>query len=112
MVATRLRAWFDDADVSGSGALSIGEFFRWSLRNVAERHGAEGMKALFGAYDADGSGVITMREFQRACESTGFGLAAPSIFRTLDVRVRAPRPRRHNAHARANRRDGVVCGRT
>lgn len=80
----QIREWFDDADTDKSGTVSIGEYFTWTLRNAAENHGWDVMSHVFAKYDTDRSGQLTMREFQRACDDTGFGSVAPFIFRTLD----------------------------
>ena len=37
--SAQLRAWFDAADLDGSGELSMSEYFVWTLRNATETHG-------------------------------------------------------------------------
>lgn len=80
----QLRSWFDEADVDNSGSLSVGEYFKWTLRNAVETHGYDVLRTIFQRYDRDGSGSVTLREFQTACDDIGFGFAAMSIFRMLD----------------------------
>ena len=82
--AEQVRAWFDAADRDGSGEISIGEYFLWTLHNTAELHGPDVLALIFGKYDPDNSGQIELDEFQSACDDLGFGLVAQQVFRMLD----------------------------
>ena len=75
---------FTAADVDASGELSISEYFLWSLQNAVELHGKDALKEIFARYDPDHTGQLDMREFQRACDDTGFGAVAAKVFRALD----------------------------
>ena len=78
-----IRGWFDAADTDGDGAVSINEFFVWTLQKEA-LNGMDGLRSLFECYDKDGTGCIDMHEFQRICDDLGFGGAAHQIFMDLD----------------------------
>ena len=78
-----IRGWFDAADTDGDGAVSINEFFVWTLQKEA-LNGMDGLRSLFECYDKDGTGCIDMHEFQRICDDLGFGGAAHEIFMDLD----------------------------
>ena len=79
-----IRGWFDAADADNSGKLSISEYFLWTLHNAHEIYGEDAIHQVFAKFDPDQSGHLDMREFQHACDETGFGLVAHNIFRTLD----------------------------
>ena len=53
---------------SGNGALSVHEFFLWSLGNAAAKHGSTSLKTIFEKYDKDGTGTLDASEFEKACE--------------------------------------------
>ena len=74
-----IRGWFDAADTDGDGAVSINEFFVWTLQKEA-LNGMDGLRSLFECYDKDGTGCIDMHEFRRICDDLGFGGAAHEIF--------------------------------
>jgi len=82
--ADEIRRWFDKADLDGDGTVSIDEFFLWSLGNAALHNGASSISAAFAKYDADKTGCLDAREFERACKDMGFGVVAHSIFASLD----------------------------
>ena len=45
-----IRGWFDAADTDGDGAVSINEFFVWTLQKEA-LNGMDGLRSLFECYD-------------------------------------------------------------
>ena len=61
------------------------EFFKWSLRNAANKHGGATLKAVFEKYDRDGSGYVDATEFTAACQEMGYGGVAHQIFKSIDV---------------------------
>ena len=81
----QLRSWFDDADVDKSGALSIGEYFGWTLRNAALKHGDHTIRAVFQKYDKDNSGRLTLAEYVAGRRS--IGLHFPRARGALGCRV-------------------------
>ena len=95
-----IRGWFDAADTDGDGAVSINEFFVWTLQKEA-LNGMDGLRSLFECYDKDGTGCIDMHEFQRICDDLGFGGAAHEIFMDLDEDTNWP--------GKAWRRSGGHC---
>ena len=80
-----VRAWFNAADLDGSGTLSMEEYFKWSLGSAAQKHGSRALEAAFQKYDKDGTGRLDAIEFTLAAEEFGFGAVANDIFRKLDT---------------------------
>jgi len=78
-----IRQWFTSADVDSNGSVSINEFFMFTLQKES-LNGVEGLRALFQAYDKDGTGYIDMSEFQLIADDLGFGAASHEIFMELD----------------------------
>ena len=79
----QLKKLFDAVDADESGAITLDEFFIWSLSFIQEQTGA-GMAAFFARYDSSGEGVLDAREFARAAEDLGFGAVGHDIFVELD----------------------------
>lgn len=83
-----IRRWFDQVDSDGDGAISLSEFFFWSLSKVVARstagQGANVVHAVFQKHDKDGTGFLDSAEFHEACSDLGFGARAHEIFSELD----------------------------
>ena len=78
-----LRALFDSIDIDHSGAISMDEYFLWTL-DVATKHGC-GLEAIFRRYDTSGEGVLDVSEFSNAVEDMGFDTGfAFDLFMSLD----------------------------
>ena len=93
--------WFNEADTDCSGTLSPDEFFKWSLNNASQQHGADALAVAFNKYDRDGTGQLDAVEFGSACVELGFGVVANAIFKSLDHgahRRHVTRPARHATH--------------
>ena len=41
----QIRSWFAAADRSGKGAIDIHDYWRWSLGNLAQKHGTSALRA-------------------------------------------------------------------
>ena len=67
-----------------SGALSVNEFFAWSLSQAAEKYGAVALEAAFSKYDTTHDGHLDGLEFENVCRDMGFSAVSHSIFETLD----------------------------
>ena len=74
-----IRSWFDIIDADSSGAVTMDEFFRWSLSATSLSSGS-GILHTFERYDEDRSGVLTEREFCKAAEEMGYGKNASELF--------------------------------
>ena len=83
--ASEIRSWFDAADVSNDGRLSLHEFFMFSLSVSAQEYGAATMEKIFRRHDRDRSGLLDALEFSRAMDEMGFGVAAHELFAALDA---------------------------
>ena len=93
--------WFNEADTDCSGTLSPDEFFKWSLNNASQQHGADALAVAFNKYDRDGTGQLDAVEFGSACVELGFGVVANAIFKSLDHGA-------HRRHASLARRDMLL----
>lgn len=82
--SAQIHEWFDAADLNTDGVLSINEFFRWSLMNASQKHGAAALEHAFTRYDKDGTGMLDALEFERVCKDMGYGAVAQGIFSGLD----------------------------
>jgi Ca2+-binding EF-hand superfamily protein len=78
-----IRQWYDDADESGDGKLTVNEFFEWSLHK-SKVGGAAVLEQVFRKYDADGGSSLNADEFKRMATDLGFGHAAAEVFAVLD----------------------------
>ena len=79
-----LRHWFDELDVTKSGLVSMGAFFKWSMSPESIVAGS-GAKRFFMRFNVDGSGCLDVHHFSRAVESLGPGsVNAQEIFQELD----------------------------
>ena len=80
-----IREWFNAADTDGNATLSINEFFVWTLRHAASKHGAPSLQTLCERFDLQRNGSLDLLEFETLCKSVGFGAHAATIFDDLDV---------------------------
>ena len=81
-----LRHWFDELDVTKSGLVSMGAFFKWSMSPESIVAGS-GAKRFFMRFNVDGSGCLDVHQFSRAVESLGIepgSVNAQEIFQELD----------------------------
>lgn len=79
-----LQEWFATIDTDDSGAISLNEWFEWSMAAASNISGA-GVIDIFQSFDHDRSGRLDRAEFRRACESVGFGEHADHLFRELPL---------------------------
>jgi Ca2+-binding EF-hand superfamily protein len=80
-----LREWFSSIDTGGDegdGSVSIDEFFRFTLLDVARKVG--GLQIIFQPYDRDGSGRLSIDEFAAAMDDLGFDAASEAIIGEAD----------------------------
>ena len=66
-----LRARFDELDLNHNGKIEIHEYLMFSLRDALSRSVTRVLDLLI-AWDADGSGDISKREFRKAIKALGF----------------------------------------
>ena len=74
-----LRSMFEVVDTDGSGAVTMDEFFIWTLSCMKTTKGT-GLEEVFQRYDADHIGTLNVSEFARAAEDIGYGDIANDIF--------------------------------
>jgi len=67
-----LRLRFDFIDTDKSGTIDVDEYKRFALREALAA-ASENIVTLFSAWDEDGSGAISRREFRRAVRAFGPG---------------------------------------
>ena len=65
-------------------ALSINEFFVWSLSHASRQFGSSALETAFKSYDTDKRGYLTSATFGMAARDMGFGAVAHDIFKALD----------------------------
>jgi len=80
----QIRSWFNTVDADQSGAISINEFFMWTMANSAAMHGATALKSAFEHYDKDNKGTLDAEEFEALAQDLGFQSVAYDIFKALD----------------------------
>ena len=76
---TELHKLFTHVDADGNGAISIDEFFIWTLNFMKSTKGS-GIEEVFRRYDANKHGILNALQFARAAEDIGFGEVANTGF--------------------------------
>ena len=66
-----LKERFDSIDADCSGAIDVGEFITFALRDAFVRS-APNLKEIFAEWDADGNGIIDRDEFKAVVRHFGF----------------------------------------
>ena len=75
---------FEAVDIDGSGAISMHEYFLWTLSIASEQEGSMNLKEVFCKYDKNGEGYLDAAQFIVACEDMGFGPLGHDLFLELD----------------------------
>ena len=79
-----IRVWFDLAS-EGAEALTVDQFFRFSLSKASEKVGASALRDSFKRWDRDRSGYLDAVEFAAAVTEMGYGSVAHTLFKSLDT---------------------------
>jgi len=80
-----MRETFDLIDSDGSGCVSRGEFFFWSLRWMVHSGEVAGLERNFSRFDTTNDGELNRREWALAVERFGYGELGDEVFDELDA---------------------------
>ena len=78
-----LKSLFNVVDADKDGAVSIDEFFIWTLSFLQDSQ-ASGLEEVFQHYNIDGKPELNAMEFAMAAEDIGFGELANDLFVEFD----------------------------